>query len=44
MMSVEEMKNLLAQEYGINSAEELNEALLKTGGVNISVFTQTVFE
>lgn len=39
MISVSEMKRLLAEEYGINSTKDLDEALKKIGGIDISLFT-----
>lgn len=39
MISVEEMKELLAREFGIKTEDELNTALRKRGGIRIGVFT-----
>ena len=39
MFSVQEMKKLLKDEYGIKSTKELDEALAKIGGIDISLFT-----
>lgn len=40
MITVDEMKELLATEFGITSHEQLVIALKKQGGVNIAIFTQ----
>lgn len=39
MITVEEMRKLLAAEFGIKSDEELERALKKKGGIRIGVFT-----
>lgn len=41
MITVDEMKKLLRDVYGINSPEELDKALEKLGGIDIAIFTQT---
>ena len=38
MISVSEMKKLLSEEYGINSAKELREALESTSKIDIGLF------
>lgn len=40
MISVDEMKKLLSDVYGINSPEELDRALEKIGGIDIALFTK----
>lgn len=40
MITVEEMRKLLADEYGITSDKQLDEALKSLGGIVIDVFTQ----
>lgn len=39
MITVEEMRKLLATEFGIKSDEELERALKKKGGIKIGIFT-----
>ncbi len=39
-MSVEQMKEILKKEYGINSYEELNAAIENSTGLNIGIFTK----
>ena len=41
MLSVEEMRKLLSEEYGITSDKQLDEELKKLGGIRIDLFTQT---
>ncbi len=38
MTSVEEMRKLLAEQFGIRTDEELDEALKKIGGIRIGIF------
>ena len=38
MISVQEMKRKLKEEYGIESTKDLDEALKKIGGIDISLF------
>ena len=38
MISVQEMKRKLREEYGIESTKDLDEALKKIGGIDISLF------
>lgn len=38
MISVKEMKQKLKEEYGIESTKDLDEALKKIGGIDISLF------
>lgn len=38
MISVQEMKQKLKDEYGIESTKDLDEALAKIGGIDISIF------
>ena len=38
MISVHEMKQKLKDEYGIESTKDLDEALKKIGGIDISLF------
>lgn len=38
MISVQEMKQKLKDEYGIESTKDLDEALKKIGGIDISLF------
>ena len=40
MISVDEMKKLLSDVYGINSPEELDRELEKIGGIDIALFTK----
>ena len=44
MNTVDEMKRLLAEQYGICSDQDLNRALASTGRINIGVFTAPVQE
>lgn len=39
MLSVEEMKSLLSNEYGINSSKELIDAMKRMQKLNVGVFT-----
>ena len=39
MITAEEMRKLLAAEFGIKTDEELERALKKKGGIRIGVFT-----
>lgn len=38
MADIQTLKKLLAEEYGITTARELDEAMKKIGGLNIGVF------
>lgn len=38
MISIEEMRKLLAEQFSIESDEELDEALKKIGGIRIGIF------
>lgn len=38
MISIEEMRKLLAEQFGIKSDAELDEALKKIGGIRIGIF------
>ena len=38
MISVQEMKRKLKEEYGIESTKDLDEALKNIGGIDISLF------
>lgn len=38
MISVEEMRRILAEQFGIESDAELDEALKKIGGIRIGIF------
>ena len=38
MADLQVLKKLLAEEYGITTARELDEAMKKIGGLNIGVF------
>ena len=38
MLTVQEMKKKLKDEYGIESTKDLDEALKKIGGIDISLF------
>ena len=44
MELAEKLRKLLAEEYGINSDEELMKVLNKQKPVNLSVFTQGVYD
>lgn len=44
MNAVDEMKRLLAEQYGICSGRDLNRALASVGRINIGVFTAPVQE
>ena len=39
-MSVEKMKQILLEEYGISSYEQLNEAIENSPGLDIGIFTK----
>ena len=39
MMSAAELREILKKEYGINSMDEFNEAVNKSSGINIGIFT-----
>lgn len=41
-MDIEKMKKILSEEYGINSAEELDEAMKKSKGINIGIFVSPI--
>lgn len=41
MITVKDMRKLLAAEFGITNDEELERALKKKGGIRIGVFTDT---
>ena len=40
MISVEEMKKFLSDDYGIDSLEDLDKALEKQGGIDVALFTK----
>lgn len=42
MADLQALKKLLAEEYGITTARELDEAMKKIGGLNIGVFASPV--
>lgn len=42
MNTVDEMKRLLAEQFGIHSSKELNNALASMGRINIGVFASPV--
>jgi hypothetical protein len=42
MADLQVLKKLLAEEYGITTARELDEAMKKIGGLNIGVFASPV--
>ena len=42
MADIQTLKKLLAEEYGITTARELDEAMKKIGGLNIVVFASPV--
>ena len=42
MADIQTLKKLLAEEYGITTARELDEAMKKIGGLNIGVFASPV--
>lgn len=39
MISVDEMRKLLLEEYGIKSDRELDKEIQKLGGIKIGIFT-----
>ena len=39
MADIQTLKKLLAEEYGITTARELDEAMKKIGGLNIGVYS-----
>lgn len=41
-MDVNKMKEILKKEYGINSYEEFEEALKKSEGIDIGLFTTPI--
>ena len=41
MISVEEMRTLLSEQYGIRSDEDLDRELKKQGGIRIALFVDT---
>lgn len=38
MIDIDEMRKLLAEQFGIKTDEELDEALKKIGGIRIGIF------
>lgn len=42
MADIDALKKLLAEEYGITTASELNESIRKIGKLNIGVFASPV--
>ena len=41
-MDIEKMKKILSTEYGINSPEELDEAMKKSKGIDLAIFTMPI--
>lgn len=41
-MDIEKMKKILSTEYGINSPEELDEAMRKSKGIDLAIFTMPI--
>ena len=41
-MDIEKMKKLLSTEYGINSPEELDEAMKRSKGIDLAIFTMPI--
>ena len=41
-MDIEKMKKILSTEYGINSTEELDEAMKRSKGIDLAIFTMPI--
>ena len=41
-MDIEKMKKILSTEYGIISPEELDEAMKKSKGIDLAIFTMPI--
>ena len=41
-MDIEKMKKILSTEYGINSPEELDEAMKRSKGIDLAIFTMPI--